>query len=58
MSAQVIRVVRVMKTEIRYGQDGEKSLVPKMTIEREQKSETYDINYDACGQKYYMAREW
>ena len=58
MSTNVIKVARVMRMEVKYGSDGEKSLIPRMTIEREQKPEIYDMNYDACGQKYYMAREW
>jgi hypothetical protein len=58
MSAQIIKVVRVMNMEVKYTPDGEKSLIPRMTIEREQRPEIYDTNYDACGQKYYMARKW
>jgi hypothetical protein len=58
MDTQIIKVVRVMNMEVKYGQDGEKSLVPRMTIEREQKPEIYDINYDGNGQKYMIPRGW
>jgi hypothetical protein len=55
--AQIIKVVRVMKPEIKLV-NGERTLVPKLTIEREQKPENYDINYDNLDQRYLVAREW
>jgi hypothetical protein len=58
MSAQVIKIVRVMDLEVKYGPDGEKILVPRFKCEREQKPEDYDINYDSDGQRYMVARWW
>ena len=57
MPTNVIKIVRVLKLETKYV-NGDKTLVPRLRCEREQKLENYDTNYDACGQKYYMAREW
>ena len=57
MSAQIIKVVRVMKMETKVVA-GKPTMVPKFTIEREQKPEMYDINYDNSDQRYMVAREW
>lgn len=57
MSAQIIKVVRVLKMETKLVA-GKPTMVPKFTIEREKEIENYDINYDNSDQRYMVAREW
>ena len=57
MAAQIIKVVRVLKLETKLVA-GEPTMVPRFTIEREQRPEMYDINYDNRDQRYVVAREW
>ena len=56
--SNVIKIVRVVRLEIKFDSNGNKTLVPKRTIEREQDISNYDINYDHNNQKYFVARGW